>query len=54
VEFASYCPELSEEYQLFTIKMYRDEEAIKAMEAAVIAFNQSVSKMISDLQALRP
>jgi putative phage-type endonuclease len=54
VEFASYCPELSEEYQFFTIRMYRDEEAIKAMEAAVIAFNESVERMIADLKAIRP
>jgi len=53
VEFASYCPELSEEYQLFTIKMYRDEEAIKAMESAVIEFNITVDAMIAKLKELR-
>lgn len=54
VEFASYCPELPEDFQLFKIKMYRDEQAIKEMETAVVAFNASVEKMIADLKVLRP
>jgi putative phage-type endonuclease len=54
VDFASYCPELPEEMQLFVIRYSRDEEAIKAMEAATIAFNASVEKIIEDLKRLRP
>jgi predicted phage-related endonuclease len=53
-EFVSYCPELPENMQLFVCRMERDEEAIKTMEAAVIAFNNAVNKMITDLKALRP
>lgn len=53
-EFVSYCPELPEEMQLFVCRMERDEEAIKTMETAVIAFDSSVAKMIADLKALRP
>ena len=53
VEFASYCPEMPEDLQLFKIKMYRDNAMIAEMESAVIAFNKSVDQMIVDLQALR-
>lgn len=52
--FASYCPELPENMQLFQApKMYRDEvkEEIKATEDAAIAFNDAVNKMIDDLKA---
>jgi len=52
-DFASYCPELPEEMQLFTIRYHRDEEAVKAMETAVIAFDNSIEKMIESLHALR-
>jgi predicted phage-related endonuclease len=52
-EFVSYCPELPENMQLFTCRMYRDEVAISAMESAVIAFNESVEQMISDLKRIR-
>ncbi len=54
VEFASYCPEMPENMQLFVVRFHRDEEAIKEMESAVIAFNESVDRMITDLKALRP
>jgi putative phage-type endonuclease len=54
VEFASYCPEMPEDLQLFKIRFHRDEDAIKEMETAVVAFNASVEKMLADLQALRP
>jgi len=53
-EFVSYCPELPENMQLFICRMERDEEAIKAMEAAVIAFDQAVNVMIAELQKIRP
>jgi hypothetical protein len=52
-EFVSYCPELPENMQLFICRMYRDEVAISAMESAVIAFNESVEQMISDLKRIR-
>jgi len=53
-EFVSYCPELPENMQLFVCRMERDEAAIAAMEQSVIAFDQAVNKMITDLQAIRP
>lgn len=53
-DFVSYDPRLSEEYQLFIIRYNRDEESIKAMETAVIAFNKSVDDMIVALKAIRP
>jgi hypothetical protein len=40
--------------QLFVVRMNRDEAAITEMEAAVIAFNESVNRMIADLKAIRP
>jgi putative phage-type endonuclease len=52
-DFCSYCPELPENMQLFTCRMYRDEVAISAMESAVIAFQESVEQMISDLKRIR-
>jgi len=54
VEFASYCPEMPEDLQLFVVRYHRNEEAIKEMEAAVMAFNVSVDQMIADLKAIRP
>ena len=52
-DFASYCPELPEEMQLFVKRMERDDEMIAEMEAAVIAFDESVEKMIAELKRLR-
>ena len=54
VDFVSYDPRLPEEMQLFIVRLERDEAMIKEMETAVIAFNQSVERMISDLKAIRP
>ena len=54
VDFCSYCPELPEEMQLFIVRMHRDEAAISAMEAAVIAFDKSVDDTIAKLKELRP
>lgn len=53
VDFASYCPELPEDLQLFVIRLHRVDAVIAEMESAVIAFNQSVDKMIVDLMAAR-
>lgn len=53
-DFVSYDPRLPEELQMFKVRLHRDDAMIAAMEAAVIAFNESVTKMIADLQALRP
>ena len=53
-DFASYSPELPEEMQLFTVRLHRDESMIDEMEAAAIAFNESIEKMITDLKKLRP
>lgn len=54
VDFVSYDPRLPEDLQLFVVRFRRDEGDIEEMEKAVVAFNASVDKMISDLQALRP
>ena len=54
VDFVSYDDRLPEEYQLFVVRFHRDEQAIKEMETAVVAFNASVEKMIADLKVLRP
>lgn len=54
VDFVSYDPRLPEEMQLFVVRLERDESSIKEMEAAVIAFNDTVEKMIADLKAIRP
>lgn len=53
-DFVSYCPELPENMQLFVCRLERNEEAINAMETAVVAFNESVEKMIADLKRIRP
>lgn len=50
-DFVSYDDRLPEEMQLFIVRFHRDDAAIAEMEAAVIAFNQSVEKMIADLKA---
>ena len=52
-DFVSYCPELPENMQLFVCRLERNEEAINAMETAVVAFNESVEKMIADLKRIR-
>lgn len=53
VDFCSYDPRLPEELQLFVVRLNRDEEMIKNMEAAVIAFNKSVDEMIDKLKEIR-
>lgn len=53
-DFCSYDPRLTEELQIFVVRLYRDDTMIKEMEEAVIAFLASVDKMIADLKALRP
>jgi predicted phage-related endonuclease len=53
-DFASYCPEMPEEMQLFVKRMDRDDTMISEMEAAVVAFNQSVEDTIARLKDLRP
>jgi putative phage-type endonuclease len=52
-DFASYDPRLSEDLQLFVVRLHRDDALIASMEAAVIAFQESVEQMISDLKRIR-
>lgn len=52
-DFVSYDPRLPEELQLFVVRLHRDDAMIAEMESAVISFNASVEKMISDLKAIR-
>lgn len=53
-DFVSYDPRLPEDLQMFVVRLHRDDAMIAEMESAVIAFNQSVEKMITDLKAIRP
>lgn len=53
-DFVSYDNRLPEDLQLLIIRYHRVDSEIQAMEAAVIAFNESVEKMIADLKAIRP
>ena len=53
-DFVSYDNRLPEEMQLFIVRLERDEKAITEMELAVISFQESITKMIEELKALRP
>ncbi len=53
-DFVSYDNRLPEDMQLFIVRLNRDDAMIAEMEKAVIEFNASVVKIISDLKALRP
>lgn len=54
VDFVSYDPRLPEDLQLFVSRLGRDDVLIASMESSVIEFNDSVDKMISELQKIRP
>lgn len=49
-DFASFRPDLPEHLQLFIIRFKRDVELIKKLEAAVVAFLDTVDKMINQLK----
>ena len=49
-DFVSYDPRLPEDLQLFVVRLERDEEYIKAMEAEVKKFLGEVSEMYSKLK----
>jgi putative phage-type endonuclease len=49
-DFVSYDPRLPEDLQLFVVRLERDEEYIKAMEAEVEKFLGEVSEMYSKLK----
>ena len=49
-DFASFRPDLPEHLQLFIIRFKRDPERIKELEAAAIAFLDTVDKMINHLK----
>jgi len=49
-DFVSFRPDLPEHLQLFIVRFKRDPERIKELEAAVIAFLDSVDKMINQLK----
>jgi len=49
-DFASFRPDLPEHLQLFIVRFKRDPERIKELETAVIAFLDSVDKMLSQLK----
>ena len=49
-DFASFRPDLPEHLQLFIIRYKRDPELIKKLETAVVAFLDTVDKMINQLK----
>jgi len=49
-DFVSFRPDLPEHLQLFIVRFKRDPERIKELETAVIAFLDSVDKMLSQLK----
>ena len=49
-DFASFRPDLPEHLQLFIVRFKRDPERIKELETAVVAFLDSVDKMINQLK----
>lgn len=49
-DFASFRPDLPEHLQLFIIRFKRDPERIKELETAVVAFLDTVDKMINQLK----
>jgi putative phage-type endonuclease len=51
-DFVSYDPRLPEDLQLFVVRLERDEEYIKAMEAEVEKFLGEVSEMYSKLKEI--
>lgn len=53
-DFVSYCDLLSERYQLFVVRRYRDDKRIAEVEDGVRQFWQSVQNEISILQEKMP
>jgi len=49
-DFASFRPDLPEHLQLFIVRFKRDPERIKELEAAVVAFLDTVDKMVNQLK----
>jgi putative phage-type endonuclease len=49
-DFASFRPDLPEHLQLFIIRFKRDPARIKELETAVVAFLDTVDKMINQLK----
>ena len=49
-DFASFRPDLPEHLQLFIVRFKRDPERIKELETAVVAFLDTVDKMINQLK----
>jgi hypothetical protein len=53
-DFVSYDPRLPEDLQLFVVRLNRDDAYIADMETAILTFQATVKKMISDLKSIRP
>ena len=49
-DFVSFDPRLPEDLQLFVVRFQRDDDAIKAMEAEVLAFLSEVDDIIKRLR----
>jgi putative phage-type endonuclease len=52
-DFVSFDPRLPADLQLFVVRVKRDDEAIKAMEAEVVKFLAEVDEMLERLRARR-
>lgn len=53
VDFVSYCPDAGEEFELFIVRVMRDDEYIKETEKAVIAFLNEVSETVTQLKEIK-
>lgn len=53
VDFVSYCPEAGEEFELFIVRVPRDNDYIQETEKAVNAFLQEVTETTNQLKEIK-
>jgi putative phage-type endonuclease len=53
VDFVSYCPDAGEEFELFVVRVMRDNEYIQETEKAVIAFLNEVTETVNQLKEMK-
>jgi putative phage-type endonuclease len=53
VDFVSYCPDAGEEFELFVVRVMRDDEYIQETEKAVIAFLNEVTETVNQLKEMK-
>lgn len=51
-DFATFCPAMSRDYQLFAVRRYRDEQRMKDIEESVARFNEEVLEAIEQFKKL--